>query len=34
MNKVANLPPQQRHELFRESAALRGMNPAAIEKDF
>ncbi len=34
MNKVANLPPQQRHELFRESAALRGMNPAVIEKDF
>ncbi len=34
MNKVANLPPQQRRELFRESAALRGMNPAVIEKDF
>ncbi len=34
MNKVSNLPDQQRRELFRESAALRGMNPAVIEKDF
>jgi len=34
MNKVSNLPDQQRRELFRESAALRGMNPAVVEKDF
>lgn len=34
MDKVANLPPEKRRELFRESAAARGMNPAVIEKDF
>jgi predicted nucleotidyltransferase component of viral defense system len=34
MDKVANLSPQKRRELFSESGALRGMNPAVIEKDF
>src|SRR6266849_9068811 len=34
MDKVANLQPDQRRDLFRESAARRGMSPAIVEKDF
>jgi hypothetical protein len=34
MDKVANLPPLQRSELFEQSAANRGIHPAIIEKDF
>ena len=34
MNRVARLPAEQRRDLFQESAGLRGMNPAVIEKDF
>jgi predicted nucleotidyltransferase component of viral defense system len=34
MNKVAHFSSKKRRELFRESAALRGMNPAVMEKDF
>jgi hypothetical protein len=34
MNKVASLPSDLRRDLFRESAARRGLNPALIEKDF
>jgi hypothetical protein len=34
MDKVALLTAAERSELFRESAARRGMNPAVIEKDF
>lgn len=34
MDKVARLSEQQRAELFQETAALRGMTPAIVEKDF
>jgi hypothetical protein len=34
MDKVAGLAPDQRRDLFRESAARRGMNAAIVEKDF
>jgi len=34
MNKVANLPADQRRELFEESAHARGMTPGIMEKDF
>ena len=34
MDKVASLPANQRRDLFRESAARRGMRPAVVEKDF
>ena len=34
MDKVALLTAAERSELFRESAARRGMNPAVVEKDF
>lgn len=34
MNSVANLSAVQRAELFRETAARRGIAPAIIEKDF
>ena len=34
MDKVARLRAAERRELFRETAARRGMSPAAIEKDF
>jgi hypothetical protein len=34
MDKVANLPTDERRDLFRESAARRGMSPAIVEKDF
>lgn len=34
MDKVAKLPADQRRDLFRESAARRGMRPAVVEKDF
>ena len=34
MDKVALLTAAERSELFRESAARRGMSPAVIEKDF
>ena len=34
MKKVANFNEKERQELFSESAALKGMSPAAIEKDF
>jgi hypothetical protein len=34
MDKVARLPATERRELFRETAARRGMSPAVIEKDF
>jgi hypothetical protein len=34
MDKVAHLPARQRRDLFRESAARRGMRPAIVEKDF
>lgn len=34
MDKVARLTAAQRSELFRETAARRGMSPAVVEKDF
>lgn len=34
MNNVANLPQQQRAELFEQTAANRGFHPAIAEKDF
>ena len=34
MNKVANLPADQRAELFQETASIKGISPAIIEKDF
>lgn len=34
MDKVARLEAAQRQELFRETAARRGMTPAIVEKDF
>lgn len=34
MDKVARLDEQQRAELFRETAAIKGMTPAVVEKDF
>jgi len=34
MDKVASLRADERRDLFRESAARRGMSPAIIEKDF
>jgi hypothetical protein len=34
MDKVALLRPEERRDLFRESAARRGMRPAIVEKDF
>jgi len=34
MDKVASLRVSERRDLFRESAARRGMSPAVVEKDF
>jgi predicted nucleotidyltransferase component of viral defense system len=34
MDRVANLRADERRDLFRESAARRGMRPAVVEKDF
>jgi len=34
MDKVARLNGQQRAELFQETAAVKGMTPAVVEKDF
>ena len=34
MDKVARFTAAQRSELFRETAARRGMSPAVVEKDF
>lgn len=34
MDKVARLNDQQRAELFQETAAVKGMTPAVVEKDF
>ena len=34
MDKVARLNEQQRAELFQETAAVKGMTPAVVEKDF
>ena len=34
MDKVARLKEQQRAELFQETAAVKGMTPAVVEKDF
>ena len=34
MHKIARLPEAKRTELFRESAAQKGMTPAIAEKDF
>jgi len=34
MDKVANLPTDERRDLFHETAARRAMNPAIVEKDF
>ncbi len=34
MNKIAQLPQQQRMELFRQTAAHRGMTEQIVEKDF
>jgi predicted nucleotidyltransferase component of viral defense system len=34
MDRVARLTSSERRELFRETAALRGMSPAVVEKDF
>ncbi len=34
MHKVALLPEKKRTELFRETAAQKGMTPAIAEKDF
>jgi hypothetical protein len=33
MDKVARLTAAERRDLFRETAARRGMSPAVIEKD-
>ena len=34
MDKIANLPDQERSELFNETAVKKGISPAVIEKDF
>lgn len=34
MDRVARLPASDRHDLFRETAMLRGVRPAIVEKDF
>ena len=34
MDSVANLSPQQRTELFEQTASRRGFHPAIAEKDF
>lgn len=34
MDSIARLPPEQRSELFSETAARMGMTPAVVEKDF
>lgn len=34
MDRVARLPASDRHDLFRETAMLRGVSPAIVEKDF
>jgi len=34
MHKIAQLPEAKRTELFRETAAQKGMTPAIAEKDF
>ncbi|MBW1810439.1 MAG: hypothetical protein JRJ87_19740 [Deltaproteobacteria bacterium] len=34
MDKVASLPPEQRLELFSETAARMNLLPGLIEKDF
>ncbi len=34
MNRVASLSQRERSELFSETAAIRGMTPAVVEKDF
>ena len=34
MDSVANLSPQQRAELFEQTASRRGFHPAIAEKDF
>lgn len=34
MDKVARLSERQRAELFQETAAIKGMTPAVVEKDF
>ena len=34
MDKVARLSPEERSELFSQTAANRGMTPAIVEKDF
>lgn len=34
MDDVARLPARDRAELFRETAALKGLGPVPIEKDF
>jgi len=34
MDKIANLSSNDRRELFQETAARKGINPAIVEKDF
>lgn len=34
MNKIANLPKQQRSELFLETATLMNTTNSIVEKDF
>lgn len=34
MNKIANLSPDERTEIFKETSFRKGINPAVIEKDF
>ena len=34
MNKIANLNPDQRKEVFIETAVKKGISPAVVEKDF
>jgi predicted nucleotidyltransferase component of viral defense system len=34
MDKVAALKPEQRSQLFQETASQRGMSAAVVEKDF
>ncbi len=34
MNKVAQLSPNELHELFSETAAQRGITQSIVEKDF
>jgi hypothetical protein len=34
MNRIVNLPEQERIALFKETAGMKKMTPAVVEKDF